>query len=373
MSSDPGHLREGSARAELTREGALLVTYVDPQLAALLGRATEEIVGLDAWLKLLPAKDVSRCLRGIERLRAGRPTKDRMRVLDAKGEVLVLSVDARPVPTREQGMSVEISFRDVTEIARLETALQASEARLRLLDDNLGIGMWSTDEALRFTWSSGSVLGEDNSLVGASLYEFFSGTDGIEPIKAHHRALSGETTGYEVEWGERRLRALLRPLRDELGRISGVMAVAVDLESLMRAARARWPEAIARAHHQQLHPPSVPPPSDCLIIGDLIIDPRTYEVHRDGRAIELTVTEFKLLMEFALHPRQVLSKRDLAAKVWGNRSYGDTASVSMAISRLREKIEHDPAEPRLIETVRGVGYRSGKMGPPSSGAPELHP
>jgi DNA-binding response OmpR family regulator len=89
----------------------------------------------------------------------------------------------------------------------------------------------------------------------------------------------------------------------------------------------------------------------------LSIDPRTRAVTVDDRPVALTAKEFDLLWFLARHPRQVFTRAQLLDNVWGQEFYGDASTVTVHIRRLREKIEHDPSQPRYVETVWGVGYR----------------
>ena len=91
--------------------------------------------------------------------------------------------------------------------------------------------------------------------------------------------------------------------------------------------------------------------------GELEIDAATREVTRDGRALKLTAKEFDLLWFLASHPRHVFSRSQLMDRVWGYEAALDTGTVTVHVRRLREKIEEDPAHPKLLETVWGVGYR----------------
>ena len=93
-------------------------------------------------------------------------------------------------------------------------------------------------------------------------------------------------------------------------------------------------------------------------LGPLRIDTAGRTVTRDGAAIELTRTEFDLLVELARHAGQVVDRDRLLDRVWGYDYLGDSRLVDVAIGRLRAKVEADPAEPRLILTVRGVGYKA---------------
>jgi len=94
-----------------------------------------------------------------------------------------------------------------------------------------------------------------------------------------------------------------------------------------------------------------------LSFDGLTIDARTREVTRDGVELKLTAKEFDLLWFLASHPRQVFSRDQLMDRVWGYSAALDTGTVTVHVRRLREKIEQDPAHPRLLHTVWGVGYR----------------
>jgi len=92
-----------------------------------------------------------------------------------------------------------------------------------------------------------------------------------------------------------------------------------------------------------------------LRFGSLEVDLAAHEVHVSGRLVRMTAREFELLRVFVQHPRQVFSREHLFGLVWG--SHGDRSAVSVYISRVREKIGDDPADPRYIVTVWGAGYR----------------
>jgi DNA-binding response OmpR family regulator len=76
--------------------------------------------------------------------------------------------------------------------------------------------------------------------------------------------------------------------------------------------------------------------------------------------VALTATEFRLLLELARRPKQVFTRDLLLELVWNYEYLGDSRLVDVAVQRLRGKIEDDPAQPKLIQTVRGVGYRFGQ-------------
>ena len=92
-------------------------------------------------------------------------------------------------------------------------------------------------------------------------------------------------------------------------------------------------------------------------IGDVEIDRVLSVVRKNGIEIALTKTEYRLLVEFADHPRMVLSRDQLLERVWGYEYLGDSRLVDAHVRRLRVKVETQPEEPTMIVTVRGMGYR----------------
>ena len=99
-----------------------------------------------------------------------------------------------------------------------------------------------------------------------------------------------------------------------------------------------------------------------LTIGDLAIDIVEHTVARGGKEIPLTRLEFDLLVALAKEPGRVFTREALLGEVWGYRHSTDTRLVNVHIQRLRAKIEHDPENPTIISTVRGVGYKAGGSG-----------
>jgi DNA-binding response OmpR family regulator len=92
-------------------------------------------------------------------------------------------------------------------------------------------------------------------------------------------------------------------------------------------------------------------------LGDIRIDPASRQVFARGEEVALTQREFDVLLFMARHPGQVFSRQQLMDAVWQYSFYTDTSTVTVHIRRLRSKLEADPARPRHIETVWGVGYR----------------
>jgi two-component system response regulator MtrA len=116
------------------------------------------------------------------------------------------------------------------------------------------------------------------------------------------------------------------------------------------------PELVARIK-AVLRRSGAAPAEGPIVVADLEIDPGSFSVRRRGEDIPLTATEFRLLVELAGRPKQVFTRELLLELVWNYDYLGDSRLVDVAVQRLRAKIEDDPKEPKLIQTVRGVGYR----------------
>jgi DNA-binding response OmpR family regulator len=117
-------------------------------------------------------------------------------------------------------------------------------------------------------------------------------------------------------------------------------------------------EVVARVKAVLRRAPPAPVPSgesSELRFGPLHIDLAAHEVALGDRAVRLTAREFALLRVFTENARQVLSRDQLFALLWG--SWGDRSAVSVYVRKLREKLEDDAANPRMLVTVWGVGYR----------------
>jgi DNA-binding response OmpR family regulator len=111
---------------------------------------------------------------------------------------------------------------------------------------------------------------------------------------------------------------------------------------LRRAETSRHNEGVAR---------------DSVKLGGLTINPRMRSVEANGRQVELTVKEFDLLHYLASRPGEVFTREQLMTEVWDYAFAGDSSTVTVHMRRLREKIEPDPARPKWLKTVWGVGYK----------------
>jgi two-component system, OmpR family, response regulator ResD len=98
-----------------------------------------------------------------------------------------------------------------------------------------------------------------------------------------------------------------------------------------------------------------------LAAAGIAVDPLARRATRDGAELALTLREFDLLAFFLRNPGHAFSREELMREVWG-WDFGDLSTVTVHVRRLRGKVEHDPARPRLIQTVWGVGYRFGPGG-----------
>lgn len=120
-------------------------------------------------------------------------------------------------------------------------------------------------------------------------------------------------------------------LRELVARVKAVLRRAGSSNAMSKTRRLEWP--------------------------DLIIDPLSREVRARGELVKLAPKEFDLLFHMARHPGQVFTREQLYDSVWGYDYYGGVRTVDVHITRLRNKIEKDPKQPKYLITVWGVGYK----------------
>ena len=112
--------------------------------------------------------------------------------------------------------------------------------------------------------------------------------------------------------------------------------------------------AMAPAQGEQAQPAS----GNRLELGRVVVDQEKATVYKDGNPLELTQREYDLICYLASQPGKVFSREALMEHVWNYEGYvGDVRAVDVAVRRLREKIEDTPSDPKLLQTVWGVGYR----------------
>ena len=100
----------------------------------------------------------------------------------------------------------------------------------------------------------------------------------------------------------------------------------------------------------------MPQPAAQLVAGSLRVDTAARRATRDGTELALTVRELDLLAFLMAHPGTAFNREQLMREVWG-WTFGDQSTVTVHVRRLREKVEDDPTNPKLIQTVWGIGYR----------------
>ncbi|KZE78859.1 response regulator transcription factor [Paenibacillus elgii] len=120
---------------------------------------------------------------------------------------------------------------------------------------------------------------------------------------------------------------------------------------------ARLKAIIRRATQYASVETKVAPMHNILNMGDLRIDSDNFAVFKHEEPIKLTSKEFEILRLFAAHPNRVFTKAQIYAKVWNDDYYGDENVINVHMSRLRDKIEDNPSEPRYIKTLWGIGYK----------------
>ena len=170
--------------------------------------------------------------------------------------------------------------------------------------------------------------------------------------------------GYEVCRALRRETTvpilMLTARTEEMDKVVGLEVGADDYVTKpfgMRELMARVRAMLRRSEMMKVAAPAADAPATCLKAGDLEIDTARHRVCLGGAPVDLSRMEFALL-EFLVRNRgQVFNRGQLLEKVWGYDFAGDTRTVDVHVSWLRHKIEDDPAHPKRLLTVRGVGYK----------------
>ncbi|MBV1854200.1 response regulator transcription factor [Catellatospora tritici] len=150
---------------------------------------------------------------------------------------------------------------------------------------------------------------------------------------------------------------MLTALGEETDRVLGLELGADDYVTKPFSPR----ELVLRARSVLRRTAAAPAPAPLLVDGDLWVDPVGRVAKLAGVELALTVREFDLLAFLMSHPGVALRRERLLESVWG-WTFGDQSTVTVHVRRLREKIESDPAAPRRIQTVWGVGYRYEPVG-----------
>lgn len=126
--------------------------------------------------------------------------------------------------------------------------------------------------------------------------------------------------------------------------------------NLRKADLAVKPEAESEQEPKQEEKPKEIKRSNTIKVGTLTLDFDRFEVMINDKVIDLTLREFEVLKFLAADPGQVVTREALLEKVWGYEYYGDIRTVDVTVRRIREKIEKDTSNPKILITKRGVGY-----------------
>ncbi|MGO4255857.1 MtrAB system response regulator MtrA [Marmoricola sp. RAF53] len=242
---------------------------------------------------------------------------------------------------------------------------QAGRARILVVDDDAALAEMLTLVLHNEGFQSHIVARGDEALAAFRDYRpdlvlldlMLPGTDGIEVC----RQIRGES-GVPI--------VMLTAKSDTVDVVVGLESGADDYV----AKPFKPKELIARIRARMRH--FEEPLPEAITVGDLQIDVAGHTVTRDGAAIALTPLEFDLLVCLARKPWQVFTREMLLEQVWGYRHAADTRLVNVHVQRLRAKVEHDPENPMIVVTVRGVGYKAGTTDssePPQDGEPDGDP
>ncbi|MDR1767219.1 MAG: response regulator transcription factor [Propionibacteriaceae bacterium] len=120
-------------------------------------------------------------------------------------------------------------------------------------------------------------------------------------------------------------------------------------------------ELVARIKTRLRRRPSAADDGRAIQLGDVTIDLNRHQVRRNGVTVKLTPLEYDILAALASRPRHAFSREALLEEVWGYHNASDTRLVNVHVQRLRAKIESDPENPKIVVTVRGLGYRAGQV------------
>ena len=149
---------------------------------------------------------------------------------------------------------------------------------------------------------------------------------------------------------------MLTAREEETDKVFGLEAGADDYMTKPFSMRELMARVKANIRRTSMQPAAGGAPEQPAAAGKLIISADRGAVYKDGRPLDLSVREFDILTFLAAEPGKVFSREQLMENVWGYEYYGDLRAVDVAIRRLREKIEDEPAQPKYIITKRGLGY-----------------
>jgi len=201
----------------------------------------------------------------------------------------------------------------------------------------------------------------------AESYEVVTAADGAEGLRLSQDKepdliildlMLPKLSGYEIcrklrDQGSHVPILMLTARGDEADRILGLDLGADDYVGKPFSVR----ELLARVRALLRRSGPQKAPVDQLTFGDVIVDFLQYEARKKGQPVEMTPKEFGVLRYLAVRAGQVVQRQMLLEEVWGYENYPTTRTVDNHIASLRAKLEDDPAEPRHLLTVHGVGYK----------------
>lgn len=148
---------------------------------------------------------------------------------------------------------------------------------------------------------------------------------------------------------------------DEVDKVLGLEMGADDYVTKPFSPR----ELVSRVKANLRRARAAPVQEEALRVGDLEVDPAARTVMRGGTDVQLTYSEFEILLKLLGSPRRVFTREELMDHLWKGSFYGDLRSVDVHVRHLRQKIERDASSPVLVRTVRGVGYAFGREDGPA--------
>jgi len=158
---------------------------------------------------------------------------------------------------------------------------------------------------------------------------------------------------------------MLTAKNSEMDRVLGLELGADDYMTKpfsVRELQARVRSQLRKVNLLQQRMPAVEPEEKALVVGKLVINQQQHVAKLSGFELDLTATEYDLLKHFVQHPDQVFSRAQLLEAVWGYHHSGYEHTVNSHINRLRAKLEKNPAQAQIIQTVWGVGYKLNSQG-----------
>ncbi|MFN4260857.1 MAG: PAS domain S-box protein [Gemmataceae bacterium] len=239
--------------AEVDERQEWTYCYFSPVVERITGRPVASFLGgRDKWLSLIHPEDRPHVEKAYNRLCSGESIDEEYRLHTANGSLRWVRDSVMVTRAANgRGLLLDGVLTDITDRKLADEALRESEARRRLLIEQMPAIIWTTDPQLRITYGAGAGLARLNiapeQMVGANLADYFQSNDPhFLSIDAHHKALLGQSITFEVEWLERTWQAHVEPLHDGAGRVVGVIGVALDItdrkqvEQALRASETKY-------------------------------------------------------------------------------------------------------------------------------------